>query len=271
MNVITFHTPRFPSRFLHFTTVFLIALVWSISASCGEIHNAAKAGTLEKVIALPKDNPELVSSKNKDGGIPLQKETNTGRKVVFKGQIGWAIDYRLMIILRSVDNGKTWHDVTSRDVDCMMPWGLGVISSKSAWFWGSYTTESEWYDIPNNIITTQDGGNTWRNLPHLVDWLYNVDVFSGKHLIVTGRVRPDDWPKINDPAPHNYNDPRTLPLIQFEGILDTHRLRNNKEEQSAPPRLVQCGLGQEIEHCLRQDSLYCVGASCTGTISSKII
>jgi photosystem II stability/assembly factor-like uncharacterized protein len=199
-----------------FSTMSLILLALSIPAFCDEIHDAAAAGGLTKVEALLKENPKLGSNNENERLTPLQKETNTGRKVVFIDQIGWAIDYDLGIILRSVDHGKTWHDVTSRDVDCMMPWGLGVISSKSAWVWGSYTTETEWYDIPNNIITTQDGGKTWRNLTHLVDWLYNVDVFSGKHVIITGRIRPDDWPKINDPAPHDYNDPLALPLIRFE-------------------------------------------------------
>ena len=45
----------------------LVALVWSSLAFCGEIHDAAKDGDLEKVKALLKDNPDLVNSKDNNG------------------------------------------------------------------------------------------------------------------------------------------------------------------------------------------------------------
>ena len=50
----------------------LAVLVWSSLAFCGEIHDAAKNGDLEKVKALLKANPDLVFSKDdKFGGTPL--------------------------------------------------------------------------------------------------------------------------------------------------------------------------------------------------------
>ena len=46
--------------------VTLVVLAWSSLAFCGEIHDAAKAGDLEKVKALLKDNPDLVFSKDNE-------------------------------------------------------------------------------------------------------------------------------------------------------------------------------------------------------------
>jgi ankyrin repeat protein len=48
--------------------VTLVALVWNCLAFCGEIHDAAAAGDLEKVKALLKENPDLVSSKDDKAG-----------------------------------------------------------------------------------------------------------------------------------------------------------------------------------------------------------
>jgi hypothetical protein len=45
----------------------LIVLGWSISALCGEIHDAVKAGDLAKVKALLKDSPEFVYEKEAAG------------------------------------------------------------------------------------------------------------------------------------------------------------------------------------------------------------
>jgi ankyrin repeat protein len=49
----------------------LATLAWSRLAFCGEIHDAAAKGDLEKVKALVKDNPDLVFSKNNYGDTPL--------------------------------------------------------------------------------------------------------------------------------------------------------------------------------------------------------
>jgi ankyrin repeat protein len=51
--------------------VTLATLVWSRLAFCGEIHDAAKKGDLEKVRALLKANPDLISSKDNYGMTPL--------------------------------------------------------------------------------------------------------------------------------------------------------------------------------------------------------
>ena len=45
----------------------LIALVWSSPAFCGEIHDAAGNGDLEKIKVLLRRNPDLVLSKDKNG------------------------------------------------------------------------------------------------------------------------------------------------------------------------------------------------------------
>jgi TonB family protein len=61
----------FHSRFSCYAVVLLVTLAWSGFAFCDEIHDAAKAIDLEKVIALLKDNPELVSIKDNMGNTPL--------------------------------------------------------------------------------------------------------------------------------------------------------------------------------------------------------
>jgi ankyrin repeat protein len=65
-------------------TVTLVALVWSCLAFCGEIHDAARDGDLEKVKALLKDNPDLVNSKNTNGLTPLHFAAYSGHVVVVK-------------------------------------------------------------------------------------------------------------------------------------------------------------------------------------------
>ena len=59
------------SLIFHRAIVLMIILAWSSLAFCGEIHEAAKGGDLEKVKALLKANPDLVSSKDQAGATPL--------------------------------------------------------------------------------------------------------------------------------------------------------------------------------------------------------
>ena len=59
------------SRISRLTVATLVALAWSSLAFCGEIHDAAEKGDLEKVKALLKDHPDLVSSKDEGDGTPL--------------------------------------------------------------------------------------------------------------------------------------------------------------------------------------------------------
>jgi ankyrin repeat protein len=60
----------------------LVALAWSSPAFCGEIHDAARDGNLEKVKALLKGNPDLVFSKDDQGETPLHFAANLGHKDV---------------------------------------------------------------------------------------------------------------------------------------------------------------------------------------------
>ena len=61
------------SPMLRCAAVMLVALSWSSLAFCGEIHDAARDGNLEKVKALIKNNPDLVFSKDDkyNGQTPL--------------------------------------------------------------------------------------------------------------------------------------------------------------------------------------------------------
>jgi ankyrin repeat protein len=80
----------FLDRLSHFpifrlAIVMLIALACSTSAFCGEIHEAARAGDLAKVMALLKDDPELVSSEDNGGKTPLHwavRNGNMSREVI---------------------------------------------------------------------------------------------------------------------------------------------------------------------------------------------
>jgi HEAT repeat protein len=62
--------------------IMLVTLAWSSLAFCGEIQDAAKSGDLEKVKALLKDNPDLVSSKDSYGYTPLYYAARYGHKDV---------------------------------------------------------------------------------------------------------------------------------------------------------------------------------------------
>ena len=66
---------RMPLSLIQIATFTIVTLAWSSLAFCGEIHDAAKAGDLEKVKALLKANPDLVNSKDTsrryDGYTPL--------------------------------------------------------------------------------------------------------------------------------------------------------------------------------------------------------
>ena len=62
------------------TLVALFALACSSPAFCGEIHDAANDGNLEKVKVLLKANPSLVFSKDNDNWTPLHCAAFHGHK-----------------------------------------------------------------------------------------------------------------------------------------------------------------------------------------------
>ena len=57
-------------------------MVCSNFAFCGEIHDAAKSGDLEKVKALLNDNPDLISSRDENAATPLHAAALMGHKDV---------------------------------------------------------------------------------------------------------------------------------------------------------------------------------------------
>jgi serine/threonine-protein phosphatase 6 regulatory ankyrin repeat subunit B len=80
---------NFPSRWRSITamktltvSLMLVAMLICRSSFCGEIHDAAKGGNLEKVKALLKDNPELVNAKAYNGWTPLHLAAAKGQKEV---------------------------------------------------------------------------------------------------------------------------------------------------------------------------------------------
>ena len=73
---------RYHSHIFRRAAVVLVVLAWSSFACCGEIHDAAKNGDLDKVKALLKANPDLVFSKTDNGGTPLHWAVQNGHKDV---------------------------------------------------------------------------------------------------------------------------------------------------------------------------------------------
>jgi ankyrin repeat protein len=88
--------------FRRFPILLLVILVWSIPASCGEIHEAAGSGNIEKVEALLKDNPKLVSSKDREERTALHWAANYGKKAVAE----------LLLAKGANVNAKSWHGLT---------------------------------------------------------------------------------------------------------------------------------------------------------------
>ena len=62
--------------------VALAVLTWTGLAFCGEIHDAAGDGDLEKVKVLLKDHPNLVSSRDTNGTTPLYGAAQWGHRDV---------------------------------------------------------------------------------------------------------------------------------------------------------------------------------------------
>ena len=64
------------------SAVLLVALVWTSVAFCGEIHEAAKNGDLEKIKSLLAAMPTLLSSIDDNGETPLHCAAYQGHKDV---------------------------------------------------------------------------------------------------------------------------------------------------------------------------------------------
>ena len=94
------------------TALILAAQVWCNPALCAEIHDAAQAGNLEKVKALFKANPGLISTTDDNGCTPLLAATAYDRKDV--------IEFLL----------TTKSDVNARDKDGMTPLHWAVTFGK---------------------------------------------------------------------------------------------------------------------------------------------
>jgi ankyrin repeat protein len=84
MKIRSFLNRLSSSRIPRLTIISLIALACSKPAFCGEIHDAANAGDLEKVKALLKKDPDLVSSRVNErdisGFTPLHWAAMAGKK-----------------------------------------------------------------------------------------------------------------------------------------------------------------------------------------------
>jgi ankyrin repeat protein len=69
-------------KMLIMTLLTVGSLSWSSLALCGEIHDAAAEGNLEKVRLLLKDKPDLVFSKDTNGLTALHWAVNRDHKEV---------------------------------------------------------------------------------------------------------------------------------------------------------------------------------------------
>jgi ankyrin repeat protein len=82
MNINAFLIRISHCRISHLTTMLLIALTCSTPAFCGDIFSAVFSGDLQKVKALLKNKPKLVSSKDNIGRMPLHEAALKGFKDV---------------------------------------------------------------------------------------------------------------------------------------------------------------------------------------------
>ena len=82
MNLFALPCMRRTWPWPHRIAVGLVVLLWCRPVVCGEIHDAAKKGDLERVQTLIKANPDLVSSKDDTGETPLYKAAASGHKDV---------------------------------------------------------------------------------------------------------------------------------------------------------------------------------------------
>jgi ankyrin repeat protein len=114
--------------------VTLVALTWNSSVFCGQIHEAAQEGDLEKVKALLKSHPRLVFSKA-NGGTPLHYAAAHDHKDVaevllaYKADVNardddgltplfWAVEWGPSVVELLLVNHA---DVNAKDNDSLTP------------------------------------------------------------------------------------------------------------------------------------------------------
>jgi uncharacterized protein len=79
---------NFHSQVFLLATVLLTMLAWSIPAFCGEIHDAAREGDLQKAKKLLEGDPRLVSTRDDFGKVPFHWATQEGHKDVAQLLLG---------------------------------------------------------------------------------------------------------------------------------------------------------------------------------------
>lgn len=60
-----------PAQVARSAATLALCFAWTTTALCGPIHDAVRKGDEAKVVALLKENPDLVSSRDKLGNTPL--------------------------------------------------------------------------------------------------------------------------------------------------------------------------------------------------------
>lgn len=92
MRISYFLSRFFQSAIPRQAAMTLFALAWSILVFCGEIHDAAKAGNIEKVRALLLADPNLVSSKVQPDVTPLHLAAGEGHKDIVELLLSYKAD-----------------------------------------------------------------------------------------------------------------------------------------------------------------------------------
>lgn len=87
-----------------FAFILMAVLACNCLTFCGEIHDTAEKGDLEKVKALLKEDPNLVFSKDNDGNTPLHSAVKFDHKDVAEFLLANKAD---------VDAKDKWNDWTS--------------------------------------------------------------------------------------------------------------------------------------------------------------
>jgi ankyrin repeat protein len=117
------------SRFSRFSiqrlaTITLVALTWSIPAFCGEIHDAARKGDLQKAKMLLKDNPEFISSRNDDGWTPLYEAVLED----YKDIVEWLLINKADVNIRDNDGFTPLHWVA---MTCRKDMAIMLLADKA--------------------------------------------------------------------------------------------------------------------------------------------